>query len=83
MWLFLTVPWAGLRCVIVVFSDHTYLLFYTFESSLLLLVSFQIWASPRQNLSSVVREKQRRRPACACAQSDQRLCFSLNGKYYI
>ena len=26
--LFLTVPWVGLQCVIVVFSDHTYLLFY-------------------------------------------------------
>ena len=23
MWLFLTVPWVGLRCVIVVFPDHT------------------------------------------------------------
>ena len=28
MWLFLTVPWVGLQCVIVVFSDHTYLPFY-------------------------------------------------------
>ena len=27
LWLFLTVPWAGLRCVIVVFLDHTHLLF--------------------------------------------------------
>ena len=26
--LFLTVPWAGLQCVIVVFPDHTHLLFY-------------------------------------------------------
>ena len=25
--LFLTVPWVGLRCVIVVFPDHTHLLF--------------------------------------------------------
>ena len=25
--LFLTVPWGGLQCVIVVFSDHTHLLF--------------------------------------------------------
>ena len=25
MWLFLTVPWVGLQCVIVVFSDHTHL----------------------------------------------------------
>ena len=27
LWLFLTVPWAGLQCVNVVFPDHTYLLF--------------------------------------------------------
>ena len=27
LWLFLTVPWAGLQCVSVVFPDHTHLLF--------------------------------------------------------
>ena len=27
LWLFLTVPWAGLRYVIAVFPDHTHLLF--------------------------------------------------------
>ena len=27
LWLFLTVPWAGLQCVIVVFPDHTCILF--------------------------------------------------------
>ena len=27
LWLFLAVPWVGLQCVIVVFSDHTHLLF--------------------------------------------------------
>ena len=27
LWLFLTVPWVGLQCVIVVFPDHTQLLF--------------------------------------------------------
>ena len=27
VWLFLTVPWVGLRCVVVVFPDHTHLLF--------------------------------------------------------
>ena len=27
LWLFLTVPWDGLQCVIVVFPDHAYLLF--------------------------------------------------------
>ena len=28
LWLFLMVPWVGLQCVIVVFPDHTHLLFY-------------------------------------------------------
>ena len=27
LWLFLTVPWVGLQCVIVVFPDHTHLHF--------------------------------------------------------
>ena len=27
LWLFLTVPWVGLQCVIVVFPDYTHLLF--------------------------------------------------------
>ena len=27
LWLFITVPWVGLQCVIVVFSDHAHLLF--------------------------------------------------------
>ena len=27
LWLFLTVPWVGLQCVIVVFTDRTYLQF--------------------------------------------------------
>ena len=35
------------------------------------------WASSRENLSVGVWEQQRRRPACASAQSDQRLCYSL------
>ena len=27
LWLFLTVSWVGLQCVIVIFPDHTHLLF--------------------------------------------------------
>ena len=42
-----------------------------------------IWASTLENLSSVVFEQQRCRPACASAQSDQRLGCSLFGKYQI
>ena len=42
-----------------------------------------IWALTRENLSSEVCEQQRRRPACASAQTDQRLCYSLIRKYYM
>ena len=38
------------------------------------------WTSTQEKLSS---EQQKRRPACASTQSEQRLCFSLFGKYYI
>ena len=27
LWLFFTVPWAGLQFVVVIFPDHTHLLF--------------------------------------------------------
>ena len=30
LWLFHTVPWICLQCVIVVFPDHTHLLFHAF-----------------------------------------------------
>ena len=36
-----------------------------------------------RKLSSGGLEQQRRRPACASAQSDQHLCYSLFGKYHI
>ena len=32
MWLFLTLPWVGLQYVIVVFPDHTHLLFLSCRS---------------------------------------------------
>ena len=41
------------------------------------------WASTRENLSSGVCEQQRRRPAFASAQTDQRLCYLLIGKFHI
>ena len=47
------------------------------------LMNCHIWASTRENLYSEVCEQQRRRPACASAQSDQRLCFSHFEKYHI
>ena len=36
-----------------------------------------IWAGPWENVSYVICEQQRRRSACASAQSDQHLCCSL------
>ena len=45
--------------------------------------SYDIWASTRENLSSGGCKQQRRRPACAYAQPDQRLFYSLIGKYHI
>ena len=46
-------------------------------------VYIYIWALMRENLSSGVCEQQRRRPACASAQSVQGLCYSLIGKYHV
>ena len=43
----------------------------------------RIRASTQENLSSGLCEQHRRRPACASAQSDQRLCYSPFGKYYM
>ena len=41
-----------------------------------------MWAPTRENLPSEFCEH-RHRPACASAQSDQRLCYSLFGKYHM
>ena len=41
------------------------------------------WAGPWENVSYVICEQQRRRSACASAQSDQRLWCSLIGYYNI
>ena len=42
-----------------------------------------IWAGPWENVSYVICGQQRRRSACANAQSDQRLCYSLFRQYNI
>ena len=43
----------------------------------------RIWAGPWENVSYVISEQQRRRSACASAQSDQCLCCSLLRWYNI
>ena len=45
----------------------------TLTSLIRTLMFDSILAATRENLSSAVCEQQRRRPACASAQSDQRL----------
>ena len=40
LWLFLTVPWVGLQCVIVVFPDHTHLLFALRNINIKILMLF-------------------------------------------
>ena len=42
-----------------------------------------IWASTRENLSSMVCEQHRCRPACTSGQTDLHLYNSLTGKYHI
>ena len=48
-----------------------------------LMLQEKKWAWMQENLSSGVCEQQRRRPACASAQSDQCLCYSLFEKYHV
>ena len=46
LWLFLTVPWVGLQCVILVFSDHTSLLFLTNINNTSVRLLFVLLALP-------------------------------------
>ena len=65
--LFLTVPWVCLQFVIVVFPDHTRLLFF---------IGHLVARKP----DFVACEQQRRISVFASAQIDQRLCYSLSRK---
>ena len=51
--------------------------------SIVIKIPSHIGAFIGENLSSVVCEQHKRRPACASAQSDHPLCFSLFGKYHM
>ena len=45
-WLFLTVPWVGLKCVIVVYPDHACLLAYGHViTSVLLVCVFKVYVT--------------------------------------
>ena len=48
-------------------------------SFIFLSICFILWATSWENLFYAICEQQRRRSACASAQSDQRICCSLPG----
>ena len=80
----MTVPQGvvGWSAVCVVFPDHNHLLFQLGRTWFFGTVYYER-ASAQEKLFSGVCEQQRRRPACASAQTDQRLCYSIFGKYHI
>ena len=57
--------------------------FISTEIAVNLLPLLHIWASRQENLSWGICQQQRCRPARASAQTDQRLCYTLTGKYHI
>ena len=59
-------------------GGHIILLVLSWDGSSSLWFSI-IWARSCENVSYAICEQQRRRSACASAQSDQRLCCSLLG----
>ena len=67
--------------LLIIFSKHRMWILFSLFFFLWLLVLY----GPRREKTCLRRfaKKQRRRPACACAQSDQRLCYSLLRKYHM
>ena len=57
VWVFLKVPWVCLRFMIVVFPDHTHLLFTVCESKLVLIlvVPDKIFTCERLYISQLVK----------------------------
>ena len=71
-------------------SDIGYLLIkyissylFIFISTAPMAISLIIFQRLMIEISSGVCEQQRRRPACAFTQSDQRLCYSFIGKCHV
>ena len=69
-----------IKCVNIRFCDILGCFHYILNAPRTMNNLKVIWASTRENLSSGVCKQQRRRPACASAHSDQRLCYLLFGK---
>ena len=56
LWLFLTVPWVGLQCVIVVRPDHTHLLFENMLGLLWKLTVLSLQCNKARVLHSYMKE---------------------------
>ena len=54
-WLFLAVPWGCLRCVIVVFPDHTHLLFLVESPQSLKLIPYGVKLVDFMSYGSLVK----------------------------
>ena len=68
------------KAVVLLLLIHCLLLLPLFVGSYLKDI---LRAATRENLSSGVCEQHRRRPACASAHTDQRLCYLPFGKYHM
>ena len=66
--------WGQVRDLILSILDLCLLLYFNY-------LKWYNWTYLRENLT-VACTQQRRRPPCANAQSDQRICYSLIRKYY-
>ena len=49
LWLFLAVPWVCLQLLIVVFPDHTHLLYFGWQSAM-----YQFWGQCDLDLRSII-----------------------------
>ena len=73
--------WADTQADLSLRLAHSHFFFFRHEAAQLCKCETKkvvnTWAGPWENVSYVICEQQRRRSACAPAQSNQRLCCSL------
>ena len=79
LWLFLTLPWVGLQCVIVVFPDHTH---NFLASKPICYKNFieNIWIEPIQNVlhGKIIRKYSK---TCVKRPLKNRQNMDLNDKW--
>ena len=76
LWLFCDLSKCQNKSFVLYFLSR-FSFFLPFALSLEIMPRTYKWAGPWENVSYVICEQQRRRSACASAQSDQCLCCSL------